>query len=103
MSQYSVPHCELLHLPPDLLHDPGELLAQDDGVLRGGGEGGTDPAAHGGHDVLDVEGGGHHLHQHLVSLDVGPGDLLGHGEEVGDVLPGGGPAGEVDSSHVISQ
>ena len=103
MSQHLVPHCELLHLPPDLLHDPGELLAQHHWVLRCGGEGDPDPPAHGGHDVLDVEGRGDHPHQHLVRLEAGPGNILRHGEEAGEVLPGGGPAGQQDSSHVITE
>ena len=103
MSQHLVPHCELLHLPPDLLHDPGELLAKHHRVLRGGDEGDSDPPAHGGHDVLDIEGRGHNPHQHLVRLEAGPGHILGHREEAGDLLPGGGPSGEYYSSHVISE
>ena len=97
--QDCVTNLELHDLGAHPLHHAAELLAQDDGGLLGGGDVHPDPPPHAPHDVLDVEAGGPHPHQHLVSLHLGHGHGLGHGEVLGDVRPGGGLAGQQHGPH----
>ena len=63
------------YLVADLLDHSGKLLAEDHGLVGRGRQGKQRPAAHSRHDVLNVEGGGSHPHQHLLGTAGRPGRL----------------------------